>query len=102
VVRYEGSHPAPLASVPAAGEPGAQAVADALAALPAEQREVLVCTFYEQLSADQAAERLGIAVSDVKRYAGAALIELRRLLQARGVPIPRQPAALPAPRQPAA
>jgi DNA-directed RNA polymerase specialized sigma24 family protein len=77
-------------------------VAAALASLRHEDRQVIVCTFYEHLSADDVAARLGIPVRDVKRRACSALNEIRRILEERGVPVPRQPAALPAPRQPAA
>lgn len=72
---------------------GADAVAAALASLQREQRQVLVCTFYGHLSAEDTAARLGISVRDVKRHAFAALSEIRRMLRQRGVPIPRQPAA---------
>jgi DNA-directed RNA polymerase specialized sigma24 family protein len=51
---------------------------------------VIVCTFYGHLSADDAAARLGIPVRDLKRRARAALDEIRRILEERGVQIPRQ------------
>jgi DNA-directed RNA polymerase specialized sigma24 family protein len=80
---------------PRTPEPETEAVAAALASLRREQRQVLMCTFYGRLSADDAAARLGMPVRDVKRHARAALTEIRRVLAERGVPIPRQP-ALPA------
>jgi DNA-directed RNA polymerase specialized sigma24 family protein len=105
----EGSRPGPVADAAPPGdgslsgsEPGAGAVAAALASLGHEHRQVIVCTFYEHLSADDVAARLGIPVRDVKRRACSALNEIRRILEERGVPVPRQPAALPVPRQPAA
>ncbi|HEY2280946.1 MAG TPA: sigma factor-like helix-turn-helix DNA-binding protein [Streptosporangiaceae bacterium] len=118
----EGSHASPVASAPAAsapaasapavagaaaglqdapppaGEPDATAVAAALASLRREHREVIVCTFYQQLSADDAAARLGISVRDVKRRASSALREIRRILEERGVQVPQPPATLPVPR----
>jgi DNA-directed RNA polymerase specialized sigma24 family protein len=54
---------------------------------------VIMCTFYGRLSAKDTAARLGMSVRDVKRHAISALREIRRILQQRGVPIPRQPAA---------
>ena len=80
----EGSHPSPD------DEANAGAVAAALACLGREHRQVIVCTFYGHLSADDAAARLGIPVLDLKRRARAALDEIRRLLEERGVHIPRQ------------
>jgi DNA-directed RNA polymerase specialized sigma24 family protein len=80
----EGSHP------PAGDEPDAEAVAAALASLGREHRQVIVCTFYGHLSADDAAARLGIPVRDLKRRARAALDEIRRILEERGVHVPRQ------------
>ena len=69
-------------------EPDTEAVAAALASLRREHREVVVCTFYEHLSADDAAARLGIPVRDVKRRARSALDEIRRILEERGVQVP--------------
>jgi DNA-directed RNA polymerase specialized sigma24 family protein len=71
----------------------AEAVTLALASLRREQRQVIMCTFYGRLSAEDTAARLGMSVRDVKRHAISALREIRRILQQRGVPIPRQPAA---------
>jgi DNA-directed RNA polymerase specialized sigma24 family protein len=65
-------------------------VAAALASLGREHRQVIVCTFYGHLSADDAAARLGISVRDLKRRARAALDEIRRILEERGVHVPRQ------------
>lgn len=73
----------------------AAAVAAALASLRREHRQVIVCTFYEHLSADDAAVRLGIPVRDVKRRACSALDEIRRIFEKRGVEVPRQPGNLP-------
>jgi DNA-directed RNA polymerase specialized sigma24 family protein len=84
------AHESPTHESPA---PDAEAVAVALAALGREQRQVIMCTFYGHLSAEDTAARLGITVRDVKRHASAALTEIRRMLRQRGVPIPRQPAA---------
>jgi DNA-directed RNA polymerase specialized sigma24 family protein len=108
----EGSHSGPVASgsaaagaaaglqdaPPFAGEPDAAVVAAALASLRREHREVIVCTFYQHLSADDAAARLGISVRDVKRRASSALSEIRRILEERGVQVPQPPATLPIPR----
>ena len=104
----EGSYSSPVASAPSAaglqdapppaGEPDATAVAAALASLRREHREVIVCTFYQHLSADDAAARLGISVRDVKRRASSALSEIRRILEERGVQVPQPPATLPIPR----
>ena len=80
----EGSHPSP------GDEPDAGAVAAALASLGREHRQVIVCTFYGHLSADDAAARLGISVRDLKRRARAALEEINRILEERGVHVPRQ------------
>jgi DNA-directed RNA polymerase specialized sigma24 family protein len=73
-------------------------MAAALASLPREHREVIVCTFYQHLSADDAAARLGIPVRDVKRRACSALNELRRILEEYGLQVPQPPATLPIPR----
>ena len=70
-------------------------MAAALASLRREHRQVIICTFYGHLSADDAAARLGIPVRDVKRRACAALDEIRRILEERGVQVPRQPGTLP-------
>ena len=80
---------------PPGSEPDTGAVAAALASLRREHRQVIVCTFYEHLSADGAAARLGIPVRDVKRRACSALDEIRRILEERGVQVPCQPATLP-------
>ena len=85
----ESSHPGPNAS-----ELDTGAVTAALASLRREHRQVIVCTFYEHLSADDAAARLGIPVRDVKRRACSALDEIRRILEERGVQVPCQPATL--------
>ena len=83
----------PVDGSPAGDEPDAGAVAAALASLGREHRQVIVCTFYGHLSADDAAARLGIPVGDLKRRACSALDEIRRILEERGVQVPRQPAA---------
>ncbi len=80
---------------PSGSEPGTGVVATALASLRREHRQVIVCTFYEHLSADDAAARLGIPVPDVKRRACSALDEIRRILEERGVQVPYQPDTLP-------
>ena len=80
---------------PPGSEPGTGAVQAALASLRREHRQVIVFTFYEHLSADDAAARLGIPVRDVKRRACSALDEIRRSLEELGVQIPCQPASLP-------
>lgn len=80
----EGSHPSPDDAA------DTRAVAAALASLGREHRQVIVCTFYGHLSADDAADRLGISVRDLKRRARAALDEIRRILEERGVHVPRQ------------
>lgn len=76
---------------PPGNEPDTGAVAAALASLRREHRQVIVCTFYEQLSADDAAARLGIPVRDVKRRACSALEEIRRILEERGRHVPCRP-----------
>ena len=73
-------------------------MAAALASLRREHRQVIICTFYEQLSADDAAARLGIPVRDVKRRACSALSEIRRMLGERGAQA--RPAAAPASARP--
>jgi hypothetical protein len=80
---------------PPVSEPGTGVVTAALASLRREHRQVIVCTFYEHLSADDAAARLGIPVRDVKRRARSALDEIRRSLEERGVQVPCHPATLP-------
>ena len=80
---------------PSGSEPDTGAVEAALASLRREHRQVIVCTFYEHLSADDAAARLGIPVRDVKRRACLALNEIRRILEERGVQVPCQPATFP-------
>jgi hypothetical protein len=80
---------------PPGNEPDTGAVTAALASLRREHRQVIVCTFYEHLSADDAAARLGIPVRDVKRRACSALDEIRRILEERGVQVPCQPVTLP-------
>jgi hypothetical protein len=80
---------------PPGSKPDTGAVTAALASLRREHRQVIVCTFYEHLSADDAAARLGISVRDVKRRACSALDEIRRILEERGVQVPCQPATLP-------
>ena len=80
---------------PSGSEPDTGAVTAALASLRREHRQVIVYTFYEHLSADDAAARLGIPVRDVKRRACSALDEIRRILQQRGVQVPCPPATLP-------
>jgi DNA-directed RNA polymerase specialized sigma24 family protein len=83
---------------PPGSEPDTGAVTAALASLRREHRQVIVCTFYEHLSADDAAARLGIPVRDVKRRACSALDEIRRILEERGVQVPCQPAILSPPQ----
>ena len=68
---------------PSGSEPDTGAVKAAMASLRREHRQVIVCTFYEHLSADDAAARLGIPVRDVKRRACSALDEIRRMLEER-------------------
>ena len=87
----------PGGGCPSGSEPGTRAVTAALASLRPEHRQVIVCTFYEHLSADDAAARLGIPVRDVKRRACSALDEIRRILKERGVQVPCQPVPLPEP-----
>ena len=85
----------PQGGSPPASEPDAGVVAAALASLRREHRQVIVCTFYGHLSIDDAAARLGIPVRDVKRRACSALDEIRRILEERGVHIPRETGTLP-------
>ena len=86
----DSSHPGATAS-----ELDTGVVTAALASLRLEHRQVIVCTFYEHLSADDAAARLGIPVRDVKRRACLALDEIRRILEERGVHIPRETGTSP-------
>jgi hypothetical protein len=85
----------PRGDSPPGSESDTGAVTAALASLRREHRQVIVCTFYEHLSADDAAARLGIPVRDVKRRACSALDEIRRILEERGVQVPYQPATSP-------
>jgi DNA-directed RNA polymerase specialized sigma24 family protein len=71
-------------------EPDAGVVTAALASLRREHRQVIVCTLYEHLSADDTAARLDIPVRDVKRRACSALDEIRGILEERGVQVPYQ------------
>jgi Sigma-70, region 4 len=85
----------PRGGSPPGSEADTGAVMAALASLRREHLQVIVCTFYEHLSADDAAARLGIPVRDVKRRACSALDEIRRILEERGVQIPYQPVTSP-------
>jgi RNA polymerase sigma factor (sigma-70 family) len=55
-------------------------VAQALAALPVRQRQVVVLRFFEDLSVEQTAELLGFSTGTVKSYTSRALARLRVLL----------------------
>jgi RNA polymerase sigma-70 factor (ECF subfamily) len=63
----------------------ARIVAEAVAALPEEQREVIVLKEYEELTFAEIAEVLGLPVSTVKTRLYRALTQLRRQLERRGV-----------------
>jgi len=63
----------------------ARIVADAVGALPEEQREVIVLKEYEELTFAEIAEVLGLPVSTVKTRLYRALSQLRRQLERRGV-----------------
>jgi RNA polymerase sigma-70 factor, ECF subfamily len=63
----------------------ARIVAEAIAALPEEQREVIVLKEYEELTFAEIAEVLGLPVSTVKTRLYRALSQLRRQLERRGV-----------------
>src|SRR5208283_5980005 len=93
--RARSSINSPGGGSPPGNKPDTGAVTAALASLRREHRQVIVCTFYEHLSADDAAARLGIPVRDVKRRACSALDEIRRILEELGLQIPCQPASLP-------
>ncbi|HLH58499.1 MAG TPA: sigma factor-like helix-turn-helix DNA-binding protein [Streptosporangiaceae bacterium] len=80
----------PESGPPPDDEPDAGEVAAALASLRREHRQLIVCTFYGHMSADDAAARLGIPVRDVKHRACSAVDEMRRVLEERGVQVPRQ------------
>lgn len=64
----------------------ARVVADALAELPRQQREVVTLMYFSGYTVNQAAERLGIPPGTVKSRSFYAMRELRRLLAVRGVP----------------
>lgn len=94
VMRAKGSRPhevgdAALALVPAGDDieraVEAWTVAEALAALSAEHRAVLIETYYRGSSVAEAAQRLGVPPGTVKSRAFYALRELRLLLQEKGV-----------------
>ena len=55
-------------------------VAQALAQLPARQRQVVVLRFFEDLPVDQTAALLGCSTGTVKSYTSRALARLRELL----------------------
>jgi RNA polymerase sigma-70 factor (ECF subfamily) len=63
----------------------ARLVAEAVASLPEEQREVIVLKEYEELTFAEIAEVLGLPVSTVKTRLYRALTQLRRQLERRGV-----------------
>jgi RNA polymerase sigma-70 factor (ECF subfamily) len=63
----------------------ARVVADAVAELPSQQREVIVLKEYEELTFAQIAEVLGLPTSTVKTRLYRGLVELRRNLERRGV-----------------
>jgi len=63
----------------------ARIVAEAVGALPEEQREVIVLKEYEELTFAEIAEVLGLPVSTVKTRLYRALTQLRRQLERRGV-----------------
>ena len=60
-------------------------VADALASLSAEHREVLVETYYRGASVKETSTRLGVPAGTVKSRAYYALHELRLRLEEQGV-----------------
>jgi RNA polymerase sigma-70 factor (sigma-E family) len=59
---------------------GRLALADALASLPAQQREVLVLRFFLDLSVPETAQVVGVAEGTVKSATHRGLAQLRRLL----------------------
>lgn len=63
----------------------ARRVASAVKALSSEQREVIVLKEYEGLTFPEIAEVLGIPVSTVKTRLYRGLVQLRALLEARGL-----------------
>jgi RNA polymerase sigma-70 factor (ECF subfamily) len=63
----------------------ARVVAEALAELPRQQREVITLMYFSGYTVNQAAERLGIPAGTVKSRSYYAMRELRRHLADRGV-----------------
>jgi RNA polymerase sigma-70 factor (ECF subfamily) len=66
----------------------AQAVRDALATLPPEQKQMLYLAFFEGLSHSAIAERTGIAIGTVKSRIRAPLKKLRTTLEAHRKDVP--------------
>jgi len=70
-----------------------QAVASAVAALPEDQREVIVLKEYQGLTFLEIADVLGIPISTVKTRLYRGLVQLRERLERKGI---REAAAIPA------
>lgn len=78
-VPLDGAGPEPAA--PSVGPaPDGERLRAALAALPAEQREVLELAYFEGLASPEIAARVGVPVGTVKSRTAAAMARLRRVL----------------------
>jgi RNA polymerase sigma factor (sigma-70 family) len=76
--------PAPTPEVELESRARSQQVRDALAALPARQREALVLNYYQELSNIEAAELMGITVDALESLLARARRNLRAHLAATG------------------
>ena len=76
--------PAPSAAVMCGKDELARVVAEALAALPDEQRLVLVFRHYEEISFEDISRLTGVPASTLKSRFAAALERLRHVLEAQG------------------
>jgi RNA polymerase sigma-70 factor (sigma-B/F/G subfamily) len=64
-----------------------------LAALPSRDRQILHLRFYEELTQQQIAERIGVSQMQVSRLLRACLLRLRRALEGGPAPYPEHSAA---------
>ena len=86
-----GADPALAPVAPVAGDVAtadreiARAVAEALAALPDRQREVVHLVFYEELTIEEASHVMGVALGTARLHYDRGKKRLAELLQARGI-----------------